>query len=390
MITLLFRKFNSLLYYLKQYTNKKSERFLEVKLFIKVLFVYGIINSKAKVAIGTTFNPKGGVANHILSLHKYLKISNTIVPSYHASITLGEKGKYNLLRLWVNKYNLLKNNVLHSHADVWFINYCKRQQENRSIKWVHTYHLPYFKEFHGDFLDWQIEMNQSLFDTAKQADIKISVGKWLKEYLKDEYNINTIYIPNCVDYDKCQLANANRFIKTFNLKDFILFASKLDYVKNPVEFVKLSALMPQEQFVIIGSNITKEALENLYKQKLPLNLHVVSGYLDHETLLDAMAASKLFVMTSRIEGLPTTLMEAMALGKPVVASKVHGCEELLDNEKYGYLYDLGDIEMLRNKTIVALTDSEIGIIAKQHVRQNFDWKVIIPQIDAVYQNLIDG
>ena len=95
-------------------------------------------------------------------------------------------------------------------------------------------------------------------------------------------------------------------------------------------------------------------------------------------------------MTSRIEGLPTALMEAMALGKPVVASKVHGCEELLDNEKYGYLYDLGDIEMLRNKTIVALTDSEIGIIAKQHVRQNFDWKVIAPQIDAVYQNLIDG
>jgi len=141
---------------------------------------------------------------------------------------------------------------------------------------------------------------------------------------------------------------------------------------------------------MIGPGITINVLENQLQNSLPSNLTVIGEYLKHETILDAIAACKVFVMTSRIEGLPTALMEAMALGKPVVASKVHGCEELLDNEKYGYLYDLGDIEMLRNKTIVALTDSEIGIIAKQHVRQNFDWKVIAPQIDAVYQNLIDG
>ena len=261
------------------------------------------------------------------------------------------------------------------------------KKKERPVKWIHTYHLPYFEECHGEFLDWQIETNQALFCVAKFADIKVSVSKWLRDYLLKKHNISSIYIPNCVDYDKCQLADGNRFFKRFKLKNFILFASKLDYVKNPLEFVKLSAMIPDEQFVMIGSSITKEALEALYHNKLPFNLHIVSSYLEHNDLLDAIAASKVFIMTSRIEGLPTALLEAMALAKPVVASRVNGCEELLDNEKYGYLYELGDLEDLKQKTQSALVNFDIGLKAKSHVKKHFDWKVVAPQIDKIYTNL---
>jgi glycosyltransferase involved in cell wall biosynthesis len=390
MLKTVFNKFKTAIYYTKQYLNAFKVNILEKIVFIKTYVNYKLIYSNRKVAIGTIFNHKGGVTNHILALNKYLSTSISTVPYFKDSSLLGKGDRINRFKNWCNDYTLLSNEVLHSHADTWFIQYCRQQQVNRTIKWVHTYHLPYFEECHGKFLDWQVEMNQVLFDVAHSADIKISVGKWLRDYLQEQHNISSIYIPNCVDFEKCQQAEANRFVERFNLKDFILFASKLDYVKNPLEFVQLSAMIPDEQFVMIGSNITAEALIKLYGKDLPSNLNVVSGYLEHETLLDAIAASRVFVMTSRMEGLPTALMEAMALAKPVVASRVHGCEELLESGEYGFLYELGNLEDLTTKTLSALTNSEIGPSAQKHIKANFDWKVVAPQIDKIYADLING
>ena len=383
-LKIILRKLNSCNYHLKQYFIKCRIKILKTTLFTKMLVFYKLLNSKQKVAIGTLFNTKGGVANHILALNKYLKTSNIAIPYQYFFHKIDIETFCRLCET----FNMVNNPVIHSHADTWFMNYCHQQQKTNKTKWVHTYHLPYFEGCHGPLENWQIEMNNTLLNVACKADVKIVVGKWLKEYLFEEYKIETIYIPNGVDLDKCNKADKNRFIDLYQLENFILFASKIDYVKNPLEFVELAELLPDEQFVMIGSDITIKVLEQQLHRKVPANLIVIGEYLKHEIILDAMAACKVFVMTSRIEGLPTALMEAMALEKPVVAAKVHGCEELIEDDRYGYLYSLGDVKQLKEKTILAMNDLEIGIKAKQNIIKNYDWKVVAPQIDNIYKDLI--
>lgn len=378
---MLFRKINSFVYYLKFYLNQIKTTLLQFFIFCRVYLVHKVLLSKRKVALGTIFSTKGGVANHILALKQYLKTTTITVPHNPLLPSLN----MNTYWQWCDRYRLISNPVLHSHADTWFIQYCQKQQRNYKAKWVHTYHSYYNKECFGELTNWQLEMNKALFYIANNASVRISVSKWLQAFLVKNYGISTIYIPNAIDFYKCQLADKQRFTQKYKLKDFILFTSGYSYVKNPLEFVRLAAVMPDEEFVMIGSGITTKTLKEDYGE-LPQNFNIIAGYLRHDILLDAVAASKVFVMTSRFEGLPTALMEAMALGKPVVASNVYGCKELLDHEKFGYLYELGNTEDLKNKTKLALCDKDIGLKAQKHIKQNYDWKVVAPQIDEIYKS----
>lgn len=72
---------------------------------------------------------------------------------------------------------------------------------------------------------------------------------------------------------------------------------------------------------------------------------------------DRIYQSSLFVMTSDTEGMPNALMEAMALGLPVISTDCPcgGPRELITNEKNGYLIPVRDTEALRNRLEYCLT-----------------------------------
>jgi len=378
-------KLSAFLYHSKRLFKMVNSYLFSIVFTLRIFFSHIIF--KKKVAIGAIFNLKGGVANHILSFIHYSSIPINTVPNVRKKNNFRNGEEIKLFQNLCDKYSLISNNILHSHADTWFINYCAMQQKVNNVKWVHTYHSFYREDSFGTLLNWQKDMNSALFSVAKNADVKITVSKWLQKYLKTKYNISTTYIPNGVDFNKCQRANAQRFTKLYQVTDFILFTSGYSYVKNPTEFVKLARLMESECFVMIGSPNMLNALKEEFGE-LPRNLKVINDYLSHDLVLDALAASKAFIITSRLEGLPTALMEAMALAKPVVASNIEGCSELLVNGKFGYLYKLGNLEDLKLKTELALKDYSIGLRAQEHINLNYDWKVIAPQIDNIYKDLI--
>ena len=59
----------------------------------------------------------------------------------------------------------------------------------------------------------QKEFNRTFIEVASKADVKISVSKWQQIFYKENFNIDTLYIPNGVDVVKCDKANADVFIK---------------------------------------------------------------------------------------------------------------------------------------------------------------------------------
>ncbi len=345
-----------------------------------------IRKEQLKVAIGPVFDESGGVSQHIFGIKKYSTNRVKEVPSKFIRNIVNKSGRMKRIYIkLIDEIGLNYYNVLHSHVDPWFVSLCDSSKRNTN-RWVHTYHTLYFEEDYPQGLKpWQKEINRSLIKVASEADIKISISRWLHDYLLERYSIRSEIIPNGIDLDKCNNANPEEFVKKFGVKDFILFVGNVSEIKNPQIFVKLAAQIPEVKFLMIGRNINKINLVKNYKVTIPKNLMLISE-ISHENTLDAISACKVFVMTSKREGMPTALLEAMGRGKPVVAPDHSGCKEAIHNSNYGYLYEPEAFDDLIDKTRKALISKGIGKRVQERVKINYDWKILAKKIDFIYES----
>ena len=76
-----------------------------------------------------------------------------------------------------------------------------------------------------------------------------------------------------------------------------------------------------------------------------------------------------FLLTSHWEGLPRVLLEAMALGVPIVATNVGGITEIVQTGENGYLASLGNIEEMAQRVLQLLGNEEMRLLTGEKVRQ---------------------
>jgi glycosyltransferase involved in cell wall biosynthesis len=89
-----------------------------------------------------------------------------------------------------------------------------------------------------------------------------------------------------------------------------------------------------------------------------------------------------------------SLAEAMASEKPVVATRVGGMQEVVEEGKTGFLVDEGDAESLANAVIRLLEDEqlrrEMGKAGRERVIALFAWEQVSNQLTTLYQDLLNG
>ncbi|TPV35756.1 glycosyltransferase family 4 protein [Paucihalobacter ruber] len=335
-----------------------------------------------QVYIGANILKLNGVDFHIHAIHKNSNLSTTLVPP---DAILKKISMDVFLRDYIQELQVPGTAVLHSHVYPKYILWCQEQRaKNNNLKWIHTYHLHYFKEHTGkDLLNWQKEFNRVFVEEASKADVKISVSKWQQKFYKEKFNIDTIYIPNGVDVAQCDKADAHYFQEKYHLSNYILNVSRHDPVKNPGEFVMLAKSMPEHNFVIIGSEFSELLFQEHYHIIPPKNLKIF-GKMSQIEVQHAIAACRCLISTAKKEGLPTLVLEGMAHSKPVVVSNEPGSMEAIDNGAYGYFYELGNMEDLKGKTLLAINDNTIGSKARQRVLGEYDWKVVIKKLEKMY------
>lgn len=357
------------------------------KLRLKSYYLYYYTIKRREILIGCIWALTGGTANHVSAIKRYSRFKTQLFPNkWIYKFTK----KRNLVEYAQKEFYNKKINtkLVHSHVDPGFIKYCYELHKN-GTPWVHTYHTLYFeRDWQGGLKKWQIDINQCLLETAKHADVKIAVSKWLRDFLYEKYAIECIYIPNGVDVNKCDKANGDRFRAKYNYWDeFALFASSIADIKNPFDFIKLAFALPERKFIIAGRGFSEKAITEKFQIEIPKNLLVI-GSLEHEDLLDLIAACKVFVVTSHSEGLPTVLMEAMALQKEVVGCDLYGTKEVIDNNDCGYIYQHNTFDDLKNKTIEAFENTSKGVNARLRILENYDWQQIVGKIDSIYESYI--
>ena len=107
-----------------------------------------------------------------------------------------------------------------------------------------------------------------------------------------------------------------------------------------------------------------------------------------EHLLDLDA----LVMPSRWEGLPYTLLEAMASGVPVVATAVGGMADVLETEGAGLLCPSGDVEGLAVRALALVNDRELAGRIRTGARlrmEGYTLRQMVERIAAVYEDLAE-
>ena len=259
--------------------------------------------------------------------------------------------------------------------------------------------IPCFLVTHAPFLSknlrsFKLNLAVSLYDNLigkrilNRYDKIITITKWevphlLKLGVKKE---KIVYIPNGVPFEFFKVK------KEKENKNTILFLGRIAPIKNIETLLKSLSLTKNLRLTLIGP-IEKPYGKHLFKiiRKLKLKkrvrfLHTVYDLKEKIKIIDK---NEIFVLPSKREGMPQTLIEAMAREKIVVSSENDGGKELIRDKKNGFLFGIGNAVQLAEilNKIQKMPTKEKNKIKKQAriSVEKFSWNKLIKQIESILE-----
>jgi glycosyltransferase involved in cell wall biosynthesis len=156
---------------------------------------------------------------------------------------------------------------------------------------------------------------------------------------------------------------------------------------------KLAAEVPEAKVQIVGPKPGDPWKEVLAPDWPPGRVEFM-GSLSHDKIGGLYRGAAVFVLPSHAEGMPNTILEAMAHGLPIVATTVGSIPEVVEHDVGGYLVPPGDAEKLLAALIKVLKDPQAALRMGEHnralVRDRFTNRHTADRLLAVYANLLSG
>jgi len=153
--------------------------------------------------------------------------------------------------------------------------------------------------------------------------------------------------------------------------------------------------MPDAKFFIIGDGKDKyyQSIRTMVKKERLDPFIIFTGW--RNDIINVIADLDILIQatTSFPEGFGLTIIEAMALGKPVVASNIPGPADIIVDKKTGFLVPSKDPQILADRIINLLNNRKLaevmGINGRKRVSELFDIKKNVRQIESIYEKVID-
>ena len=187
-----------------------------------------------------------------------------------------------------------------------------------------------------------------------------------EEFIKylgvDKNKLEMIYNPIDLKLINEKANDVDEKYKKYLEKDYFLQVSRLTQQKQPEHLVDIYYKLKQhgvkEKLYFIGNGVKKEILEQKIKELKLENDVFLLGQIENP--YPFFKNAKLFVHTGKYEGLPTVLLESLAMGTPVVAYDCPtGPKDILGkNDEYGKLVPLNDKDTFVNKVLELVNDEE--------------------------------
>lgn len=259
------------------------------------------------------------------------------------------------------------------------------------IRWV----------IHGEH-GWEIKDCNGL--NAKRVFIRRLLSKWVCEYtcvskqmekwFRDELRLkkSVTQIYNGVDPQKYHPGDdRDRLRLELGLgpnAPVIGVVGRLDPIKDHPTvlraFETVRKYRPESQLLIVGDGIERKRLEGLAGQG-------VSFWGNRADVPDILKILDIFVLPSLNEGISNTILEAMATSLPVIATRVGGNPELVEDAHDGFLFDPGDSRSLASALLQYIGHPDLrrqhGCAGRQKVQENFTVQTMVSAYETVYRRL---
>jgi len=151
---------------------------------------------------------------------------------------------------------------------------------------------------------------------------------------------------------------------------------------------------PEVTFVVVGRETVKGYLRQLEEVAERLDIRdriLFTGF--RPDAIQITSAFDVFVLSSLWEGFGIVLLEAMALGKPVIGTRVGGIPEVIEDGVNGYLVEPRNPQQLADKTVQLLVDetrrSQMGHKGIQRVRDKFSIQNTVKAVEDVYASVLN-
>jgi len=211
-----------------------------------------------------------------------------------------------------------------------------------------------------------------------------------------------VLLYNGIDPEDCKMSQAVKERRLeFNIpeQDFIFgVVGRITKGKGHVEFIRAAYQLVKTRknvsFVIVGGIVVVdkdyETLLHKMVEKLDLRNRVIfTGWRDDVKEVMSIFDVLVFPTTTFPEGFGLVCVEAMSLGKPVIASFIPGPSEIVMDGYTGFLIQPGDVDALVEKMEFLLdsknTCNEMGIAGRQRVKELFDIRLATRKLEAVYE-----
>jgi glycosyltransferase involved in cell wall biosynthesis len=173
----------------------------------------------------------------------------------------------------------------------------------------------------------------------------------------------------------------------------VLFLGRLSRNKGPQHLVEVIPRVlreiPDASFDFVGEGPMRESIA---KQMAHLGLNGNARLRGKvPDVVPILQRATVVTRPSLTEGMPLAVMEAMACGRPVVATRVGGTEDLITHGETGILFDPGDVDALADGLIRVLEDPEraaaMGRRAREWTERQMTWEGLSRRYEAVYEEV---
>jgi len=161
--------------------------------------------------------------------------------------------------------------------------------------------------------------------------------------------------------------------------NFLLYAQKL-----------LQKEIGNLHLLVIGDGPERPLLKSI-SRRLNLNVTFV-GWVKRSNVARFLSAIDAFVNPSLTEGLPISVMEAMAMQKAIVATDVGGTSDLVEDGRNGFLVHPSEVKPLVSAIRTLFFDRDLrlgmGRVGRDIIKMNFDWGAIVEKTEKVYEEAL--
>jgi len=293
-----------------------------------------------------------------------------------------------------------KYDIIHVHSFRQFYNLALPIARLRKIPSVITTHWPEYPDsIRRKILNFAVKIFDSTIGNwiLNSADKIIVQTEAEKSWLLKKFKINLEKIeivPPGFKSTYLKKINSQKFRKKYNIKEknIVLSIGRMHRSKGFDKIIKIAGFFKNTKFVFIGHDSGfKKELENLAENLKVSDKILFAGEVSDEEKLEALASCDILAAPSDYEAFGIVLLEAMALGKAVIATNAGGMPSVVGN--CGFVFDKNNPEDLKEKLQKLLSDKglreKFGKLGRKKA-ENYTWEKQAEKIERIYKILYEG